>query len=138
MARLPFWICFLVLYAAAWVLSWLPSVGAWVALLFVWPQISIQAKRLHDFGRSARLVLVPICLSFAALAIVFAGGADAALQSPVVRHGAQADADWRYLTAAVILLFADLGFLLWLGLTPGDPEGNRYGAAPLPLSEKWA
>jgi uncharacterized membrane protein YhaH (DUF805 family) len=121
------------------------SLGAMSALLFLvllYPMICIFSKRLHDMGRSGwlQLLLYGASIAFSIFvasrtfgptmaAAVGAQGDPAAAQDAVRAAVADLMANdpvlkfSPYVGMAISLVWA-----LWLGLTPGDPGENRYGA----------
>ena len=140
--RKAFWTAALVLFVA-WILSHLLHIFApliWLVLIYVW--VCVYAKRLHDFGRSAVLILLPFVVIFIALtaAVVFGGLSVIGLLITGAMHGID-PSGWAVMfgglgVMAVCLAIAGLAkvlFLLWVGLTPGDPSANSYGPAPGPL-----
>jgi len=111
-----FWIGFLIVMAASLVLNLLQTAGQVLGLVLLWPQVCIHAKRLHDMGRSAWLLLAP--LGFA-LACAGAGALVGTRLAFEVCFG-------------LVAMFG-VGFLLWVGLSSGDPAPNRYGEPPDPV-----
>ncbi len=99
---------------------------ALVAALSI-PGSSLLIRRAHDLGWPAVLsmtaLLVPLVFVLALFARFGAFGPDAA------------KAQWLNVatsTPLVLAVFAFAGFLsLWLMFKKGQPEANRYGAAPV-------
>ncbi len=123
-ARRDFWIGFVFVMIASGALNLIPgNAGKVIGLLVLWPQVCIHAKRLHDMGRTAWLMLIPflitVACTFVAAMTGVAGATDAAAM----------------LGLGLIVLAAVVGlsFLLWVGLTKGTPGPNRFGEAPVPL-----
>ena len=108
-----FWIGFLIVMAASLVLNLLQTAGQVLGLLLLWPQVCIHAKRLHDMGRSARLLLAPLGFALAC------AGAGALVGTPLAFE----------ICFGLVAVFS-VGFLLWVGLSSGDPAPNRYGEPP--------
>ena len=134
-----FWIGALLLFVA-WILSHaLHILAPLIWLLLVFPWVCIIAKRLHDFGRSGWLMLAPLAVGVVAvvLAVVF-GGLTAGSALYTAFTGGMEPSGWAVMFGALGVMFAFLGvaalvkilFLLWVGLTPGDPGANRFGPAP--------
>ncbi len=134
--RKDFWIGVLILFAI-WVMSHALHLLAplvWVLLLYPW--VCVFAKRLHDFGRSGWLIAVPFAIGAAALvlALVF-GGMSAMGAIFAAATGGAEPTSWGMVFGGLGLMLAMLGvaglvklvFILWVGLTPGDPGPNRYG-----------
>jgi uncharacterized membrane protein YhaH (DUF805 family) len=81
--------------------------------------------RLHDAGRSGRIVAVWLLLQ-ATLFAAYVTGALLPLTAPLV--------GWLHARSlgTVIVLLVEYGFLLWVGCLKSDPEPNRYGPPPRP------
>ena len=138
--RKDFWIGFLIL-CVIWILSPILHVLAflvWLALLYAW--VCLFAKRLHDFGKSGMLILIPFAVGCVALvaALIFGGiGAISAIYN--ASQGGSEPANWAVLIGALGMALAflcvaglvKLVFILWVGLNPSDVGDNRYGPPPL-------
>lgn len=73
--RTVFWAGFGVVMAASVVLNFLPFIGNFAGLVLLWPLVCLQAKRLHDAGRTAGLILLPaVVVVLALVGAVRAGG----------------------------------------------------------------
>jgi uncharacterized membrane protein YhaH (DUF805 family) len=132
--RQSFWIGFVLILVASLILNMIPLLGPILGLALLWPQVAIHAKRLHDMGRSAWLIVVPFVVSFVALiAAAMTGGASviAALNSGSSAGIAQS-AGGIGLTFLLLLVAFGVGiaFLLWVGLSRGDDADNRFGPPP--------
>jgi uncharacterized membrane protein YhaH (DUF805 family) len=134
-----FWIGFLILFVANIVLSLIPVIGWLVSLALMYPMVCLYSKRLHDFGKTGWLTLVPFVAFFGAMVVggltggmallgMGAAGSDAAAASAAVAGLGM----FGGLMALAGLI--SLGFLLWVGLTNGDPGENRYGLPPVSLT----
>jgi uncharacterized membrane protein YhaH (DUF805 family) len=132
--RTHFWIGFALLFGVSFLLQFIPVIGQLVGLLLLWPQVAIHAKRLHDFGRTALLMLVPFVVTIVCIvAAAVTGGAAifAAMRQNNNDALAQGAAGAGLLIIFLVLPFlVALGFLLWVGLTRSDPGENRYGPPP--------
>jgi uncharacterized membrane protein YhaH (DUF805 family) len=139
MSQKDFWMSALVLFVA-WVVSHAFHVFAfliWLLLIFMW--VCVYAKRLHDFGKSGWLTLLPFIVGAAAvtLGLIFGGLGAIGAVFAMITHGVE-PSSWATMFAgfgimAVFLCIAALAkfiFLLWVGLSPGDPGENRYGPPP--------
>ena len=120
---------------ASFVVGLVPLVGQVIGLLLIWPQLCIHAKRLHDMGRSALWMVVPFCLSSLFLVLAVVKGGKAVLE--VLSAGssnATRGAAWSQLGIAVgyfaMTFLVGLAFLLWVGLSRGEPGSNRFGPPP--------
>jgi uncharacterized membrane protein YhaH (DUF805 family)/uncharacterized membrane protein YphA (DoxX/SURF4 family) len=90
--------------------------GQWVMTTLLFPGFVLVARRLHDMGQNAWLLLIPGLLDAAALGMHYAD----ALK---LRAGAPpAVLVW----AAIVVTAA---FVLWGMVGKGQGEANRYGAA---------
>jgi len=128
--RSHFWIGWLIVLAANVLTSWIPFVG----LLLLWPTFAIGVKRLHDMGLTGWLIVTPWVLNIiGTIAIVGSIGVQAIMNSQALE--AEDPAAIIALLAPVfgllgLLLLANLGFLLWIGLVEGTRGPNRYGEDP--------
>lgn len=124
--RKDFWIGAAVLIGVGLMAGLMPIIGPLVSLALIAPWTCLMAKRLHDFGRSAWLVLIALipAAGSAALGLFTALAATNAATMGAAFAGAG-------LTLAVsfIALIVSLGFLIWVGVKPGDPRPNAYGPA---------
>src|SRR4051794_38940382 len=84
--------------------------GEWCLLILLFPATVLHARRLHDMGRTAWLLLAPVGL-FVALAWLHMSKRDPQLEAP--------------LTAAALAVAA--AFVLWGLLGKGQAEANRFG-----------
>jgi uncharacterized membrane protein YhaH (DUF805 family) len=130
--RLHFWLGWLILFGAGFVLFWIPFFGHIVILLSLYCHICVYAKRLHDMGRSGWLQIVPFLIGFALpIAGLIMGGTD------IFAHLHEFDSGGGFwvLLRAFGWLAAGLGgaclawgaFLLWIGLSGSQPGDNRFG-----------
>ncbi|HTV80318.1 MAG TPA: DUF805 domain-containing protein [Steroidobacteraceae bacterium] len=85
----------------------------WCMLMLLFPALVLHARRLHDMGHTAWLLIVPAVLALAAFG----------LWLHLVSFGARLDAD---LPLAAIVVFA--GFALWGCIGGGQAEANRFGS----------
>lgn len=123
-----FWIGFLILFVSGIVLGLIPFLGLIASIALIYPQVCIFSKRLHDFGKSGWLYLAPLILTVL-LGVVMAvvGGASLAMLSGEDDGAAIAGAA---LAIGGLIVLLNFGFLLWVGLSRGDPGENRYGPPP--------
>ncbi len=85
----------------------------WCLLMLLFPALILHARRLHDLGHTAWLLLVPALLTIASFAIWF----------NIVSFGAQLDADLP-IAAAVV----SIGFAVWGCIGGGQSEANQLTA----------
>jgi uncharacterized membrane protein YhaH (DUF805 family) len=135
--RSTFWIGWLVLLGVNVVLGWIPFVGGVLSLASIYCNVCVTSKRLHDMGKSGFLQVWPWML-FIALGV----GSIIMVAGPAIVAGLS-NADESAVMAAVFaglgaMLLAQLaafgvviGFVLWVGVSTGDPGDNRYGPPPV-------
>ncbi|MEJ1966698.1 MAG: DUF805 domain-containing protein [Gammaproteobacteria bacterium] len=85
----------------------------WCLLVLVFPAVILHARRLHDMGHTAWLLLAPAILMIAAFAIWL----------QIISLGAQFDA-----AVPLIALAVSAGFALWGCIGRGQAEANSFGA----------
>ena len=85
----------------------------WCLLVLLFPAVILHARRLHDMGHTAWLLLAPGVLMVAAFAIWL----------HIVSFGAQLDA-----VVPVAAIAVAAGFALWGCIGKGQPEPNSFGA----------
>lgn len=129
-----YWIGFGIVFAASLILGWIPLFGLIVSLAAAYAGICVSSKRLHDMGRSGWLAAVPYGVF---VAVTLLSGASLAGMMGAASYdsglGVAAGAGFLGLLwiAAVIV---NLGFVIWLGVTAGQPDENAYGPPPTPLA----
>lgn len=131
--RRDFWIGFAIVMAGSFLIGLIPIVGPILGFVMLWPQICIHAKRLHDMGWSAWIMLVPAAVTLTCMILVAINGGAALLTAPPAEAFAVAalpEMDAARLYLAIAMLFG-LAFLLWVGLSKGNRRDNRFGRAPL-------
>jgi uncharacterized membrane protein YhaH (DUF805 family) len=84
----------------------------WCLVVLLFPAIVLHARRLHDMGYTAWLLLAPAVLMVAAFAIWLG----------IFSLGAQLDG-----ALPVIALAVSAGFALWGCIGKGQAEANSYG-----------
>ena len=132
--RSHFWISWGILFAAGFVLGFIPILGFFVSLALIYPQVAVQVKRLHDMGRSGWWVVAP----FAANTALFIGGFFAIIGNVALNQRALENEDPAAMMAmfgsigGIVLLFfvINLGWLLWIGIVDSQPGRNKYGPNP--------
>lgn len=135
--RRDFWIGIAIIFGIAVVAGWIPVLGQIIALVLIVPSVCLQAKRLHDMGKTAWLMLVPMGVGMVCGAIAGAMGGMAMLGIGAGGEAAVAGAAMAGIGAFLVLLLAvvvSFGFLLWVGLSSGDPGENRFGPPPVSLT----
>jgi uncharacterized membrane protein YhaH (DUF805 family) len=86
--------------------------GEWVLATLLLPGFMLHARRLHDMGHTAWLLLVP------GLPLVWAGWL--VLSAPPVEPFAGA--------VTIVALALSAAFVLWCAVSKGQAEANRFGA----------
>jgi uncharacterized membrane protein YhaH (DUF805 family) len=132
-----FWIGFAILFVAGFILGLIPLLGIIISIAMIYPNVCVTAKRLHDMGRSGWLMLVPWAVSTVAFMVaMFSGGA--ALMGAAAGGSGGGMASMAglgvALVAGCVALLVGLGFLLWVGLSKGEPGDNRFGPPPISLT----
>ena len=128
--RKDFWIGFLILFVAGFVLGLIPVLGVLISIALIYPQVCLYAKRLHDFGKSGWLAAVPYAAAAIFLVVTFLTvGVSALAAGGGADFGAGAAGGlWLVGLLAIIVGLGSLAFLRWVGLSRSDPGTNRYGA----------
>lgn len=130
--RMHFWLGWLVLFGAGFVMAWIPILGHIALLLSLYCHVCVYAKRLHDMGRTGWLQILPFLTgTLLPLTGLILGGVD------IFSHLHEFDQGtgiW-VLLRSFGWLAAGVGaacvfwmiFVLWLGLSGSQPGDNRYG-----------
>ena len=84
--------------------------GEWVLLTLLLPALVLHARRLHDMGQTAWLLLAPAALIVAA-AGMHMSGQDGQVQTDL----------------ALAALAVSAAFVLWCAVAKGQAEANKYG-----------
>ncbi|MBV9989722.1 MAG: DUF805 domain-containing protein [Alphaproteobacteria bacterium] len=134
--RRDFWIGFAFVMVASMLAGALPIVGPVLGLVLIWPQVVIHIKRLHDFGWSGWLLLLPFAVSLVCTLLMIASGGQAlAGAQPAEFVKLIAAPQMRKPLVYLEVAFAvEVAFLCWVGFTKGDAEANKFGAAPAQAS----
>lgn len=132
--RSHFGIAWLILFGVGLVAGFIPFLGTVLSLALIWPNLAIAVKRLHDMGFSGWLAAIPYAAGLVGgvVAVVSVGAA------ALVNMEALANEDPMAFLALLgpamgifgIVALIGIGFLLWIGLTPGKPGTNRFGSNP--------
>ena len=122
--RKEFWIGAVVLICIGLLAGLMPIIGPLVSLALIAPWICLMAKRLHDFGRSAWLALIALIPSAGSAAL---GLFTALAATNAATMGAAFAGAGLTLAVSFIALIVSLGFLIWVGVKPGDLQPNAHG-----------
>ncbi len=132
--RQHFWIGWLILLGAGVVAGWIPFLGGLIALALIWPNLAIAVKRLHDMGQSGWLVAIPWVVTIVAVFVGFGTVGISAITNAAALENEDPAAIIALITPAIgmvaVICLVNLGFLLWIGLTPGTNGDNRHGPDP--------
>jgi uncharacterized membrane protein YhaH (DUF805 family) len=131
--RKEFWIGILILLGANVVAGFIPFVGLLISLFLLYCSVCLYSSRLHDFGKSGWLQLVPWIANFVGIVLTFVLGGAAIFAAAA--SGEQPDPAFFASLGGVALVWIVVAlisfvFMLWVGLSKGDPSANRYGPPP--------
>ena len=134
-SRQTFWIGALILLGIGVVLGWIPILGWLISLALIYCWVCLYSKRLHDFGKSGWLQLAPLAITIVLFGIGMAGMGGAAAMGAFSGHDETAQAAMMGGAGLAALCMGlafliGIGFLLWVGLTPGEAGANKYGEPP--------
>lgn len=108
---------------AAWMqeprIAWLAQ---GVSLATLWPSLALSAKRAHDRGRGAGLVIGLLLLNFVYSAIT--------TLAPAIWSTSSLAATLAYGAASLIMLAGLIYLLVVVGFLDGTPGPNRFGPSP--------
>jgi uncharacterized membrane protein YhaH (DUF805 family) len=100
-----------------WVVSQKGLNGQWVRTTLLFPGFMLMARRLHDMGQTALLLLIPLALDVAAIGWHYANA--------LKLHEGTPPQALVWTAVAVSAAFA-----VWGLIGKGQAEANRFGAAP--------
>lgn len=116
--RRDYWIATILVILIHQLLSLIPFFGLLLSCFAAWPLFAINAKRLHDIGRTGWLQLLYPAVMFICLILTI-------ILSDLDKN----DDGTAMIPLAIIPLFA-LIFTLWVGLSRGNDGSNPYGPPP--------
>ena len=132
--RQHFWIGWLILLGAGVVAGWIPLLGTLIGIVLIWPNLAIGVKRLHDMGQSGWLIVIPWVATLVALFVGIGTIGFSAIANAGALENEDPAAIWALIAPAFgmfgLILLINIGFLLWIGLTPGTNGDNRHGPDP--------
>jgi uncharacterized membrane protein YhaH (DUF805 family) len=107
--------------------AWAQEPGiAWLAegasLATLWPSFALSAKRAHDRGRSARLVIGLLLLAMVYSAIT--------TLAPPTWFASPLTMTIAYGAAGLVMMAAMIYLLVVVGFLDGTPGPNRFGPSP--------
>ncbi len=131
--RQEFWIGWVILLMVGIFTCFIPVINliAWMGLLYC--GVCIRSKRLHDMGRSGWLQVIPIIARIVRDVIVIYLIIFGLIAGYALGHAALPGIAVGVVTlifSAIAACLVDLGFLIWIGASQGDPLDNLYGPAP--------
>lgn len=126
--RSHYWAGLVLMTIASALLGLLPVVGAFTGVLFIWPSIVLQTKRLHDMGRTGWLQLAP----YGVMLVV--GFVIAAVMGGQFGLGAGGAAT----IGGAIMGLIGLGYAIWVGATDSQPSRNQFGESPKATPDRTA
>ena len=134
-----FWLGILIIIGVAIViglvlhfaLARLPIIGQIFSLVLLVPYYCLATKRLHDFGKPDLFAQIVIALNAITtiIGIVMTGAITAATVAASTTGVVGAGMGTAMLVGTLSLItgLVTLAFVLWAGLTKGDPAPNAYG-----------
>lgn len=140
MGRQHYWIGFAVLFVAQIVANFIPSIGGLIGLALIYPAVCVYGKRLHDLGRSAWWLAAVVAATLLCIIIIAA----VAVAPMVAASGGPRDEIAMFTSfweapgvkpLVVVMALINIGFVVWLGVAPGQAGPNKYDLAPAPAEE---
>ena len=132
--RSHFWIAWICLLVAGFVVNLIPFIGTIIGLLLIWPNTAIQVTRLHDMGKSGWLVLIPIVTTIVGVtAMMMTVGVSALLNWQAIENEDPEVILATFLPMlgiGIIMGLVGLIFLLWIGISDSQRGDNRFGPNP--------
>lgn len=128
--RKDFWVGFLIILAISFVTGMIPVIGQIIGIVLIWPQVCIHAKRLHDMGLTGWLMAIPFAVSLVCFIAAVIVGGPAMFGAMSGDAGAAITGMGAAMGLIAIAFFVGFAFLLWVGLTKGQPGDNRFGSPP--------
>jgi len=128
MGRSDFWIGYLILFGISALVGWIFPIG----LAALYATVCLFAKRLHDAGRSAWLILIPVGINIIMLSIalilfgsmIFAASRDDA----GIEDAWGIAAVFGLIGFGLMGMTLNLAFLIWVGASQPSPGDNRFGS----------
>lgn len=132
--RSHFWIGWLICLGVGVVAGWIPLLGGLISLLLIWPNLAITVKRLHDMGKTGWFAAIPWVVNIVGFCFAFASIGITAITNAAALEREDPAAIFALLGpmfgVLALLALVNLGFLLWIGITEGQPGDNQYGPNP--------
>jgi uncharacterized membrane protein YhaH (DUF805 family) len=125
--RRDYWVGVANITAVVVLANWVDvRVGAVLVCSTIYLGICVHGKRLHDIGRSAWGILVPVAfLPLIFIVTVLSGG----LANPASQSQRAPDTPLASFVDALPLLITFIlpAWVIWLGTRKSQPGGNKYG-----------
>jgi uncharacterized membrane protein YhaH (DUF805 family) len=127
-----FWIAFGILFVVNLVMNQIHAIAWLWSLASIYLGVCVGGKRLHDIGKSAWLILVPIGVLLAsyALAAIIGGAAFLGMAATGSDSAAVVGGMAGLGIAGIIVLLGSIASLvavIWLGVQDGDAGDNQFG-----------
>jgi len=112
-ARGPFVLALIIILVVAALYFFLVGglTGPWCLVVLIYPAFVLHARRLHDIGQTAWLLILPVALLIATAWLHISG-----TKSPLV------------MPANIAATVVSAGFALWGAIGKGRAEANKFGA----------
>ena len=138
--RSHFWIGWLVCLGLGVVFGWIPILGFFLSIALIWPNLAITVKRLHDMGHTGWLAAIPYAVGIVGAIVAFTMIGATAIMNSAALEAEDPAAIFALVGPAIglfgLMFLVALGFLLWIGLTDGQPGDNRFGPNPKALQSE--
>lgn len=132
--RSHFWIGWLVCLGLGVVFGWIPLLGMVLSIALIWPNLAITVKRLHDMGHTGWLAAIPYVVGIVGTIVAFIMIGASAFMNAAALENEDPAAIIALIGPAFglfgLMFLVGLAFLLWIGLTDGQPGDNRFGPNP--------
>ncbi len=127
-----FWIGLLLLFVTGLIAQKIPLISWLWPLASLYFGVCVYGKRLHDIGKSAWLVLIPVgIIAIATVLATIIGGAALLSGASTGSDTLAAAGGLAGLGLASLIMLAGgaacLGFVIWLGTRPPEPTDNEFG-----------
>jgi uncharacterized membrane protein YhaH (DUF805 family) len=134
MGKKDFWIGMGIILVINLLFAQVESIGWLVSLATLWASVCVYAKRLHDFGRSGWLMLLPVgvfvlAIVIGALSMVGGAVAGSAAGGSGVAFGVLFGLGFSGALFGLAML-VNIGFVIWVGTRDSDVDDNRFGPRP--------